>query len=128
MSHRIKHPFFRTGQGIAQKLQLQQDKADFGLRHSGTLPVVKVILQVTIPLAKFKVCQEAFVVHDVQAVEYIKVALRKNTKEIKKKIDMYLLGKNQRILHQLSKRYTCSNIVVGVCSLQSLVVSITDNR
>lgn len=44
-------------------------------RHRRTAPVVHVVLQVTVTLAKLEILQESLVLHQVEGVEHVKLCL-----------------------------------------------------
>ena len=57
-----------------------QNKTNLLGAHRRALPVVQIVLQVSIADSKLEVFQEAFIFHQIQSVEYIKIVLNLHVK------------------------------------------------
>lgn len=71
---------YKERKSVLGNFNLQKNEANILWCHLRALPIVEVVLKISISFAKLEILQKAFIIHNVQAIEYIKTILQNDTK------------------------------------------------
>lgn len=92
---------------------LHQNQSHLLGSHRRATPIVQIVLQIAITDSELQLLQKLLVLHQIQSIEHVIVLI---------------LGRDQRVVHQIRPRIPLSHIVERISGLDALVHRVLHHR